>query len=132
MRGIARRLATPSDGPHGRPCARYSRLKTHGELLTINYIAIPVTGTISDRARQSYIMLRSYGPNDGLTLLPDLIAPNSITLVEFGRDHYLVDETIGPRTVALVNTTIQWLENCRKDQGLPWRSVTELAHCRKP
>jgi hypothetical protein len=108
---------------------RYGRFKTHDRLLTINYMAIPVTGTISDRARDTYSILRPYGPNDGLTLLPDLIAPNSVILVEFGRDHYLVDETIGPRTVALVNTTVEWLENCRTDQGSPSWTEIETAHC---
>jgi hypothetical protein len=106
--------------------ARYRRFKTPDELLIINYIGIPVSGTVSDLARDFYMMLRPYGPNDGLDLLADVIAPKSMTLVEFGRDHYLHGKTIRPRTLALVNTTIQWLESCRKGE---WRPMTEAAPC---
>ena len=107
----------------------YKRIKTHDDLLIVNYIGIPVTGTISREVRDSYIVLRPYGPNDGLNLLADLIAPNSVTLADFGRDHYMVDETLRQRTVALVNTTVQWLESCKARQGRSWASLTAGNHC---
>lgn len=113
----------------GRSRARYAQVKARENLLTVNYIAIPVTGTVSDRARRTYAILRPYGPNDGLNLLGDVFAPNSVTLMEFGHDHYLVDETIRPRTIALVNTTIQWLENCQRAEGVAWSSITGAARC---
>jgi hypothetical protein len=109
--------------------ARYRRFKTPDDLLIINYIGIPVTGTVSDLAQDFYMILRPYGPNDGLNLMTDVIAPKSLTLAEFGRDHYLHGKTIRPRTLALVYTTIQWLESCRKGVGMPWFSTKDTAHC---
>jgi hypothetical protein len=55
--------------------------------------------------------LKNHGPNDGLSLLSDLILPHGPTLAELGRDHFLLDEQIDVRTIALAITVIRWLEN---------------------
>ena len=109
--------------------AAFKQISTDEDLLIINYIGIPVTGTISDEVRDTYIILRPYGPNDGLNLLADLIAPESVTLADFGRDHYMVDETLRHRTIALVNTTIQWLESCQRRRGGGWPTLTSVTDC---
>ncbi len=109
--------------------AAFKQIRTDEDLLIVNYIGIPVTGTISDEVRDTYIILRPYGPNDGLNLLADLIAPESVTLADFGRDHYMVDETLRQRTIALVNTTIQWLESCKHRRGGGWPTLASVTDC---
>jgi hypothetical protein len=62
-------------------------------------------------ARTGFLELKDYGPNDGLSLLSDLIVPAGLTLAELGRDHFLLDEEIDVRTIALAITVIRWLED---------------------
>lgn len=85
-------------------------LRLPGHVLVVNYIGIPVSGTISERARPSYRRLRRHGPNDGLSLLADLLMPGGVTVAELGRDHYLVSEGMDARALALASTVIAWLE----------------------
>jgi hypothetical protein len=37
--------------------------------------------------------------------------PHAPTLAELGRDHFLLDEEIDVRTIALAITVIRWLES---------------------
>jgi len=54
--------------------------------------------------------LRSDGPNDGLALLTDEIAPDSLTVVALGNDHYFAeDPEIDKKTVALMKLVITYL-----------------------
>ena len=56
-------------------------------------------------------MLVSKGPNDGLTLLRDVIAPNSLTIIELGSDHFFAeDPKINAKTIALTILVISYLE----------------------
>lgn len=107
----------------------YATFRFRDDLLIINYIGIPVTSTISRQVRDSYIVLRPYGPNDGLNMLADLIAPRSVTLADFGRDHYMVDESLRQRTIALINTAVDWLESCEAGLGRHWTALSETADC---
>jgi hypothetical protein len=90
---------------------RFQTFRIPQHVLVINYIGIPLTGSISSLARTGFLQLRNHGPNDGLSLLSDLIIPGSPTLVELGRDHFLLDEHVDVTTVALAITVIRWLEN---------------------
>lgn len=48
-------------------------------------------------------MLRPYGPNDGLALLTDEIAPGSLTVVALGNDHFFAEDAdIDRKTAALI------------------------------
>ena len=70
------------------------------------------TASISDFAADQYKVLRPLGPNDGLTLLPDALAPGGSTIVALGRDHFLAeDPQIDARTVALMSLVITMLGN---------------------
>jgi len=89
---------------------RFNGFHVPGHVLIVNYIGIPLTGSISMLARGGYAQLRAYGPNDGLSLLSDLIAPNAVTLAELGRDHFLLDDRVDVTTVALAFAVIQTLE----------------------
>jgi hypothetical protein len=58
---------------------------------------------LSERGKMGYQLLKNRGPNDGLTLLADAVAPNSLTLVHLGSDHYLQAENIDTRVLALAH-----------------------------
>jgi len=90
---------------------RFDSFRVPNHVFVVNYFGIPVSGSISFRARWGYSPLRKFGPNDGLLLLPDMIFPHGITLAELGSDHYLIDGHIDITAVALVTTVIRWLEN---------------------
>lgn len=73
-------------------------------LLVVNYIGVPLASQVSERGRMGYRLLRDFGPNDGLTLLADAVAPGGLTLVHPGSDHYLQAADIEQRTLALAKT----------------------------
>ncbi len=90
---------------------RFSRLKTASDLLIINYLGVPLSGQLSRHSRDKYPTLKPQGPNDGLTLLTDAIAPDSLTIVALGSDHYFAeDPEIDRKTVAMMVLVISYLE----------------------
>ncbi len=57
-------------------------------------------------------MMHSEGPNDGLTLLPDIIAPNSRSILSTTTDHFFAqDREIDNKTLALLATLIGEIED---------------------
>ncbi len=53
-------------------------------------------------------MMRDDGPNDGLTLLPDVIAPNSLSILAPKSDHFFAeDPEIDSKTLALLVTVME-------------------------
>jgi hypothetical protein len=83
--------------------ARFARLQIDPGILVINYLGIPLSGQLSKHSKGTYALLRSDGPNDGLTLLSDAIAPNSLTIVALGSDHFFAeDPRIDDKTIALM------------------------------
>jgi hypothetical protein len=93
-----------------RSRSRFQSFRIPGHVLVINYFGIPLTGTISSWARPGYQYLKPHGPNDGILLLADMILPGALTLIDLGRDHFLLDEHIDLTVVALTATVIRWLE----------------------
>lgn len=90
---------------------RFRRLNLPEQILVFNYLGLSVSGEVSQYAQDKYPILRNEGPNDGLTLLRDIIAPGSITIVAFGSDHFFAeDPEINIKTVALLQTILQYLE----------------------
>jgi hypothetical protein len=89
---------------------RFAAFRVPEHVLVVNYLGIPLTGSLSSWARAGFMELKDYGPNDGLSLLSDLIVPGGLTLAELGRDHFLLDEEIDVRTIALAITIINWLQ----------------------
>jgi hypothetical protein len=90
---------------------RFHAFRIPEHVLVINYIGIPLTGSLSSWARAGFWELKIYGPNDGLSLLADLILPGGLTVAEVGRDHFMLDEQIDVRTVALAIAVMRWLQN---------------------
>lgn len=93
-----------------RSTERANQISLPPEILVLNYVGIPLSGQVSDRARPGYSRLRREGPNDGLTQVVDVIPPGSITIPEFGLDHYYNHPEIHIKTVALARTIIRYLE----------------------
>lgn len=96
---------------------RFSRLHLHSDIVVFNYMGIPLSGQLSQYADTGYRLLRSHGPNDGLALLTDEIAPDSLTVVALGSDHYLAeDPEIDKKTAALMKLVITYLnKNLKSD-----------------
>ena len=89
---------------------RFSRLQLDSDIVVLNYMGIPLSGQLSQNAEAGYRILRSYGPNDGLALLTDAIAPDSLTVVALGNDHYFAeDPEIDKKTAALMKLVITYL-----------------------
>ena len=82
---------------------RFEKSKLPLHITYVNYLGIPLSGNISDFANHGYQIMKSQGPNDGLTLLADAILPNSGSIVALGRDHFINSEPeTGLRTAALL------------------------------
>lgn len=103
---------------------RFSRLQLQSDIVVFNYMGIPLSGQLSQHAEAGYRILRSYGPNDGLALLTDEIAPDSLTVVALGNDHYFAeDPEIDKKTVALMKLVVTYLN---KDVTLGCTKQTQI------
>ncbi|MGH8528251.1 MAG: hypothetical protein ACRETN_00180 [Nevskiales bacterium] len=89
---------------------RFRNWRLPRELLAINFLGVPFSGNITAAADYGYQKMKTLGPNDGLTLLPDAIAPNSVTIVQLGLDHYYLDPRIDIKTAALAQTVMRRLD----------------------
>ena len=90
---------------------RFDRLSISEDILVVNYLGFPLSGQLSQYSKNKYPLLAPDGPNDGLTLLADAIAPDSRTIIAIGSDHFLAeDPRIDEKTVALAKTVISYLE----------------------
>ena len=94
----------------GRSRRRFDSFRIPEHVLVVNYFGIPVSGSISFLGRRGFFPLRKYGPNDGIVLLSDMIIPRGVTLAELGSDHFLVNEHLDVKSVALAMTVVRWLE----------------------
>ncbi len=92
----------------GKP--RYDSFKPPAQLTIVNYIGIPFSGQVSELGREFYSMLKAQGPNDGLTLIPDALAPG-YTIMAVGMDHFVNnDPEIDIKTAALVPVLLKLIE----------------------
>ncbi|MDQ3025631.1 MAG: hypothetical protein M3R58_03900 [Pseudomonadota bacterium] len=101
-------VASLGTGPGRR---RFQEIRIDADILVVNYLGIPMSGQVGRHARDTYPVLKRDGPNDGLTLLADAIAPGSLTIVALGSDHFFADDPrIDAKTVALMRLMIAYLE----------------------
>ena len=88
--------------------ARFATLSVPPHIAIYNYLGLSLSGNISDFARDKYSMMREDGPNDGLTLLPDIIAPHSLSILSPTTDHFFAqDPEIDRKTLALLVTILE-------------------------
>jgi hypothetical protein len=85
---------------------RYARWRRPPDMTVINFLGVPLSGHITPGADTGYAELGKLGPNDGLTLLTDAIAPASTTIVQLGLDHYYLDPEIDLKTAALARVAL--------------------------
>jgi hypothetical protein len=91
--------------------ARFKSLRIPADVLVINYVGLSLSGSLSRYARDKYRILVKDGPNDGLTPLADIVAPNSLTLIAPLSDHFFAeDPRIDQKTVALAKTVVATLQ----------------------
>ena len=90
---------------------RFDSFHIPKHVLVVNYLGIPVTGTISFWGRRGFNLLRKHGPNDGVSLLSDLIFPGGVTLADLKNDHFMRGKPLDITTVALAISAIRWLEH---------------------
>jgi hypothetical protein len=90
---------------------RFESFRVPEHVFVVNFVGIPLSGSVSFRAGRGFYPMLKYGPNDGMVLLADTIFPAGVTLAELGSDHFLMDRHLDITTVALVITVIRWLEN---------------------
>jgi len=89
---------------------RFADLSVPKHISVYNYLGLSLSGDISHFAWDKYLMMREDGPNDGLTLLPDILAPNSLSILSFQTDHFFAeDPQIDNKTLALLVTVIERL-----------------------
>jgi hypothetical protein len=92
-----------------RSRARFVQTPIPDDVFCLNYIGIPFSGDITERARPEYRRLRAEGPNDGLTLITDAIVPHGVTIAVLGADHYQADAGAVLRTAALTRAVLRYL-----------------------
>lgn len=87
---------------------RFATLAVPRHIQIYNYLGLSLSGDISKFASDKYAMMREDGPNDGLTLLPDAIAPNSYSILSPKTDHFFAqDPEIDKKTLALLLTIME-------------------------
>ena len=89
---------------------RFNSFRIPEHVLVVNYLGVPLTGSMSLWAHRGFSILSKYGPNDGVSLLADMILPRSVTLADLGNDHFMRAKPLDLVTVALTTTVIRWLE----------------------
>ncbi len=89
---------------------RAKTLKIPQNILVVNYLGVPMSGDIRVFTHQfTYHALRRYGPNDGMALIRDEIAPEGPTVTEVGRAHFLSDPDIHIRNTAMIQAVARRL-----------------------
>lgn len=96
---------------------RFANFQVPGHVFVLNYFGIPLSAGISWLGRSGYSELRAHGPNDGVSLLADLVYPHAATLVEVGQDHFLLDEQSEAAAIGLALTVLQHIESSRAEPG---------------
>ncbi len=94
---------------------RFARADIPTWIFCLNYVGVPLSGDVTERARTGYMDLRKHGPNDGLSLLSDELIPNSVTIPELGVDHFYLDPEMDLKTVALAQLVVSHLEASKRD-----------------
>jgi hypothetical protein len=90
---------------------RVKTLNPPSHRVIINYLGLSLTGNLSSLSSNRYPLIAVQGPDDGLTPLADIIAPNSLTLVATGSDHYFAeDPDINLKTIAMVKTVLNLVQ----------------------
>lgn len=90
---------------------RFGRFRPPPHLAVLNYVGVPFSAQVSNSGKTPFRLLRSLGPNDGLTLITDALAPGH-TVIALGSDHFIrEDPEIDLKTVALLPVLLHLIED---------------------
>jgi hypothetical protein len=92
-----------------------SQLPPH--VLVLSYIGVPRERDLTDWTRSNYAILAEHGPNDGLTLLADVIVPQGITVAEPGFDYFFRTPDLDRRIAAIAVALLATLDEARGPAG---------------
>ena len=99
---------------------RFPQLSIPADILVFNYVSMSLSGDISNFGWDKYLLMRSDGPNDGLSLLPDLLFPEGLTIVSPKGDHFFAeDPLIAAKTVALALTVLESINESPRSLNPP-------------
>ena len=80
------------------------------QLTILNYIGVPFRDQVSATGRLMFRLIDHLGPNDGLTLISDAMAPG-YTILALGSDHFIAeDPQIDVKTAALLPVLLRLIE----------------------
>ncbi|MCB1690835.1 MAG: hypothetical protein KDI33_20220 [Halioglobus sp.] len=100
-----------------RSTSRYQNFLPPPQLTIVNYIGIPFSGQVSDMGSLFYSILKAQGPNDGLTLITDALAPG-YTIMAVGIDHFVNnDPDIDLKTAALLPVLLKLIDGAKDNPG---------------
>jgi hypothetical protein len=89
---------------------RMDEIQIPPHIRVVNFVGVPLSGTVSPEVREGFEGLRRYGPNDGVTLLSDEIIDGSTVITALGLDHWYRDPDLKGKILALVSTVTQVAE----------------------
>lgn len=81
---------------------RLEQIKIPSHIRVIHFVGVPLSGTVSNEVKGGYEGLRSYGPNDGITLLSDEVLEGATVITALGLDHWYRDPDLKRKILALV------------------------------
>ncbi|MDX2143719.1 MAG: hypothetical protein SFV19_10215 [Rhodospirillaceae bacterium] len=84
-----------------------------GLVMIFNYVGVPLSGDVTDAARDGYDRLRRFGPNDGLTPLVHQWSHGGAVVLEVGLDHFYRDAEIDIKTAAMAFSVFERLGEIR-------------------
>lgn len=81
---------------------RMERIRMPQHIRIIHFVGVPLSGTVIGEMQGGYRSLLPYGPNDGITLLPDEVLPGAEVITALGLDHWYRDPDIRLKIPALL------------------------------
>ena len=88
--------------------AEFEKLHYPENLNIYHLVGAPWSMNISPKIKGRYhLMLRNFGPNDGLTPIADELTEKGTVITELGLDHYFQDPDIDLKTMALALIAIE-------------------------
>ena len=73
----------------------------------LQYVAVPLSGTVSEEMRDPFEQLADHGPSDGIILLADSLLPGAHSVIAAGLDHRFKDSEIDIKTLALAEVVMK-------------------------
>ncbi|MHC4954880.1 MAG: hypothetical protein ACYTGZ_13420 [Planctomycetota bacterium] len=107
--GVAKNLSTAAGA------RRFASYSFPSHLQVLHFVGVPLSGTVSESVRSNYNSMKPYGPNDGVTLLPDELLPQGHVILAIGADHRFQDSRIDLKTLALASMIIELIEEAERD-----------------